>query len=190
VAFTDSSRLPLDAPRLEATGQLSLKRKIEKAGADFLLKAMLRNDMLSICNDESGQPRIQGAGGHISLSHSRNIIALQYSPAMPCGVDVQHFEERILRLKDKFLNAPELAFIETIPDAEKVKYITTCWSVKEVVYKIHGAGFIDYHEGFRIRPFRLSGEAIRCDVSTAGIEETYTINYLIEKEYVIAYRNV
>lgn|GEM_PF-853786 len=188
VAFVDSAALALTDSALEATGQQSAKRRTEKAAADLLLKALLRNENVSIVNDESGQPRLIGHPGHISVSHSRNIVALQYSAELHCGIDVQHFEDRVLRLKEKFLNAPELDFVNSLPEAQKVKYITTCWSVKEVIYKIHGAGFIDYHEGFRIRPFRLDGSPIRCDVSTGGIEDTFTLQYHIHNEYVIAYR--
>ncbi|MGQ3014524.1 MAG: 4'-phosphopantetheinyl transferase family protein [Flavobacteriales bacterium] len=189
VASVDSAALALPDSLLEATGQQSAKRRTEKAAADFLLKTMLQDQELHIRNDESGQPRLIGRQGYISVSHSRNIVALQYSEKLHCGIDVQHFEDRVLRLKEKFLNAYELDFVNALPDADKVTYITTCWSVKEVVYKIHGAGFIDYHEGFRIRPFRLDGSPIRCDVSTGGIEDTFTIQYSIHNEYIIAYRS-
>lgn len=164
------------------------KRRIEKAASDYLLRRYLDDPEVFLLNDDAGKPFCTQFKGDISLTHSKNKVAIQFSKSFICGIDIQIIEERIKRLASKFLNNNELLFINSTPENEQAELITKCWCIKEVVYKTLGAGFHDYHEGFRIRPFTIKDEIIICDIETEGIADSYKIKISRLGDFALAYR--
>ncbi len=164
------------------------KRQVEKAASDYLLRRYLDDPDVFLLNDDAGKPYCTQFKGDISLTHSKSKVAIQFSKSFVCGIDIQIIEERVKRLASKFLNKNELSFIDSTHENEQAELITKCWSIKEVVYKTLGAGFHDYHEGFRIRPFTINDEIVICDIETEGIAESYKIKISRLGDFALAYR--
>lgn len=164
------------------------KRRIEKAASDYLLRRYLDDPHVFLLNDDAGKPYCTQFKGDISLTHSKSKVAIQFSKTFVCGIDIQIIEERINRLAYKFLNENELSFIDNIPSNDQAEMITKCWCIKEVVYKTLGAGFHDYHEGFRIRPFSIQDDIVICDIEIEGISDSYKIKISRLGDFALAYR--
>lgn len=102
-------------------------RKREWLGARILLKAM--ELPLELSYTEHGKP-FYPAGPKISLTHSKDYIAIIIHPSREVGVDIQQIVDKIERIRNKFCNAHELEW------AKNLKDYTTIWSTKEAVFKI------------------------------------------------------
>ncbi len=102
-------------------------RKREWLGARILLKAMELSTDLSYT--ENGKPFYLN-GPKISLTHSRDFIAIITHPTSEVGIDVQEIVEKVARIKHRFCNAKELEWAKTTEE------FTLIWSAKEAVFKI------------------------------------------------------
>ncbi len=99
---------------------------------------------------ESGEPFVRKDENvsEPSISHSRKTLCVarcmkRFGGQFPrVGVDVEMVQERLYRLKDKYLSASEQADMEL-----SLQNLTICWCAKEAIYKIIGkrAGFMGEH---------------------------------------------
>ncbi len=88
----------------------------------------------------------------ISITHSFPYAALAVSKNK-IGIDIEPFNEKILRVKDKFLQEEESIFIEK---EREVAYLTVIWSLKESLYKIHHSNYWSLKKHYEVKPFDLS----------------------------------
>jgi len=117
-----------EAERLRYNGFISSKRKLEYFYTRLLWSHF--NINTSILYLPSGKPYL--SNGHISISHSRNKIAIAYSKQSEIGLDIEHFNEKIFRIASKFISPYE----QTHFDLSNHQLLTTIWSIKEAVYKL------------------------------------------------------
>lgn len=151
------------------------KKEREDAGKENLIRHIFPDSFSSWDYEESGKPFFRNRSENLSFSHSENVYACQISAKMTCGIDIQHYRDKILRVPEKFLNANELNFIRQVTDENKVKTLTAMWSCKEALYKMHGKGFIDYVNLFTIHPFEPVSGVLQ---ATADLGEGYKTYYL------------
>lgn len=161
------------------------KRTEREAEAEAMLVAYVFGEDAKLAHRDTGEPYVvKGTEElNISISHSHNRLCLAHSTkrmgsnVRKVGVDVENVQERLFRLKDKYLTPSEQSSLE--PDALN---LTLCWCAKEAVYKIVGsaAGYmgenIVLHTGqicgnqpflawckgthFRITPILVTGEEV------------------------------
>jgi phosphopantetheinyl transferase len=79
-----------------------------------------------------GKPFLEPEG-FISFSHSRNHVVV-YKSIHPCGIDMEQLNERVLRIRHKYLNETELRYLES----ESVDDLIRLWSAKEAMFKVYG----------------------------------------------------
>ena len=87
----------------------------------------------------------------ISITHSFPYAALAISEHK-IGIDIEPFNPKILRVKDKFLYPEEAEFIEK---NKEVAYLTVIWSLKESLYKIHHSNYWSLKKHYEVKPFDL-----------------------------------
>lgn len=106
----------------------SYKRKLERLSAIALLQTTQYRDS-KILYHNNGQPYLNNREKYISISHSKDIIAIAIS-SLPVGVDIE--AKRCIRsdIGRLFLNSTE---IETFISSEDLLNI---WTVKEAAYKL------------------------------------------------------
>jgi len=75
-------------------------------------------------------------GPRISLSHSRNDVAIMISQNEG-GIDIQWPDEKLLRISKKYLNPSDLNVFQGI---SPIDAHTLLWSIKEAVFKFYGTG--------------------------------------------------
>jgi len=84
---------------------------------------------ISLAYSEHGKPFYKN-GPKISLTHSRNYVAVITHPHSEVGIDVQEIVSKVERIKHKYCNAEELKW------AKATKQLTLIWSCKEALFKI------------------------------------------------------
>ncbi len=108
------------------------RRQSEWLTSRILLKNILGKET-AIVYDKNGKPYLIGDEQFISISHSRNMVAVMVSDTN-IGLDIEQITARATKVRHKFLTGSELEWCKT--DVEH----TLVWTVKESAYKLIGNG--------------------------------------------------
>jgi phosphopantetheinyl transferase len=135
----------LSKKELEEVSTLkSEKRKIEFLACRIALKELFNND-LELKHHESGKPYIKEAN-HISISHSKDYIAIAYGEEN-IGIDIEQPQEKMLKLIPRILSEMELKQFHQNPTIENA---CKMWGTKESVLKYIGDKNLNYRDDIKI----------------------------------------
>ena len=107
------------------------KRKGERL-VEMLLLHRIFGRNVTFGHADSGAPRVDIAGCHISISHTPGWVCIARNDSHSIGVDIERCSEKILRVREKFLNSGEL---ELVP-AGDIPANALAWTAKEALYKL------------------------------------------------------
>lgn len=153
-------RLEEEAPRLLALCReagigvddlvgLPVKRQREKAAERLLLCRALGRPV-TLEHTGQGAPFIEGETVNISISHTMALVVLAWDEEHVIGIDAESLDrQQVLRVRDKFLNDNEKAFIT--PD-DKMAHVIA-WTAKEAIIKLTRNSAIDWTCGISLEPF-------------------------------------
>lgn len=138
----------------------------------------------SIYYDLNGKPQLIEEG-FISISHSQEYIAILKSDNPEIGIDIEIINDRIIKLSEKFLSADEKPNINTENRIEKLQVL---WGAKEVLYKIHSLGGIDFKKDLTVRPFdyKTPGDLI-ASIQKKSFQKEYKIFYEKIDQYMLSW---
>jgi phosphopantetheinyl transferase len=115
-----------------------------------------------------------------SISHCRQFAAAIVSLGERVGVDVELVTPQVEKIKNKFLNADEVRFVDAQVPTIQLTLLTVLWCAKEAMYKWYGLGKVDFREMLRVSPFVLTIEGDIEATFTKGIyQEKLTLRYII-----------
>lgn len=86
--------------------------------------------------DEHGKPFLFGSSAHISLSHTREKLALIISKSYAPGIDIEDLRPALQQVAARMLSEDELKFHALKVDSQRA--LQYCWGAKEAVYKSWG----------------------------------------------------
>ena len=117
----------------------NIKNRIKQK--EFLASRALVEKMCEVINikfkgikkDSNGKPFLINSNHHISISHKFPYVTAIIDQKR-CGIDIEKIDEKVKRIKSKFLNKEEEK-----DTGENLKKIVEYWSIKETVYKINGS---------------------------------------------------
>lgn len=136
-------------------------KRIEQANALHYLasrraiKELFPHDPVNLLKNERNQPSllINNKPVHISITHAADmagaIVSEEYFP----GIDLEKIDQRIARVKRKFMNPTEFDFAG---GDYQIELQTLIWSAKETLYKVYAKKEIDFKEHLHIIPFQMS----------------------------------
>lgn len=75
-------------------------------------------------------------GPLISFSHTGQFVGVLISQTVS-GLDIQLFDDKLNRIKDKFTSNSEISSVKT---SGKLATLSLIWSVKEAIFKHYGTG--------------------------------------------------
>ena len=163
----------LSARELEEVNTLkSEKRKIEFLACRITLKNLF-NDRLELKHHESGKPYIKEAN-HISISHSKDYIAIAYGEEN-IGIDIEQPQEKMLKLIPRILSEMELKQFHQNPTIENA---CKMWGTKESVLKYIGDKNLNYRDDIKIEKNSIKYLNLHFELCFETIEEmilTYVI---------------
>ncbi|BAV94254.1 siderophore biosynthesis regulatory protein [Ichthyobacterium seriolicida] len=124
----------------------SSKRKKEFLYTRMCLKSLGINDDQLLYTPQ-GKPFLSNSSQFISISHSKQSIAIALSNR-EIGVDIEEvISNRILSLTDKFLTEREKEIFIDLRD------IHIAWGAKESIYKAYGKGGISIKDDINLSKF-------------------------------------
>ena len=161
----------------------TLKRKKEFIATRLLLDAMFAG--AEIQYHQSGEPFLLNDETYISISHSKNRVVILLNRWKRIGVDLQYTAHKILRLKEKFLNAEELS---QIPANKMDDALHIYWCAKEALFKLGGVENVDFKTHLMIEPFNIENIGkIRANMLMNNSREFVTLHYEKMEEYYLVY---
>jgi hypothetical protein len=136
----------------------------ENRKQEFLQIRALRNKSIGeieIDYTESGKPFLVNSKEYISISHSQNFIGILKAP-FDVGLDIEEINERIIKIKNRFLNEKELKMFDS-----SIENLTIAWTLKEALFKLNTRNGIDFRkelliegktdDGYNCKMFDLDG---------------------------------
>lgn len=165
---------------------LSAPRKIEWLSSRHLLHKMsgriLRGE---VCKDDFGKPFLKDSAYHISISHSRDLVAVIASPTL-VGIDIQYYVPRILRIGPRFISEKEIKFI---PDKKNIIYHHIIWGAKECLFKAYGKGTVDFRKDLYVHDIAPSIEGYHAigQIKKQDYQKSFRLNIEVFQEYILVY---
>ena len=148
----------------------------EKRKKEYLVSRLLLKDIApktKITYNEYGAPKLEN-GKHISISHSKNLVAIIFSK-QKVGLDIETISEKPLRLSSKFITD------NTHQNLTKEK-ATLIWCVKEAIFKWHQKGNVDFKKDIKIKAFEIMEKG---EISCNFKGEKIIVNYRkIDNQYL------
>ncbi len=163
--------------------ELNEKRDIERKGALYTLRNVLKKQDQDIDYDTYGKPFLPGLNSHISISHSHNWLVTVLNEKEETGVDIELKKEKIKAIAHKFCNAAELDFAK-----DDILKLTLIWAAKESVYKLYGKRSIDFKTQLCVDPISddTTGQ-ITTTLILPGSTRRYLLAYEEKQDYALTY---
>ncbi|MEO5569853.1 MAG: 4'-phosphopantetheinyl transferase superfamily protein [Bacteroidia bacterium] len=136
---------------LKEVEKKTVKRQLEWITIRLLLKQLLKTDEKILLDyDEYGKPHLNGIKKHISISHTKQFVAVIVHNKKKVGIDIEITAPRIEKIKHKFLSEKENEWTKGNDSLEKLFII---WGAKESAFKIYAEGGIEFRKMLEVNPF-------------------------------------
>ena len=130
----------------------AVSRRAEALAWRGIVRRELGNEVV-ISYDEFGAPEVNIPDQYISVSHSRDYVAVMFADR-PCAVDVEDSKRDFRRVASKYLTAEEQAL------AEQYDLYGAMWCAKEAMYKYYRRGGIDFLRDTIIKEYRPEDDTL------------------------------
>lgn len=155
-------------------------RKSEFITTRILLTELLESRKTIVYNADK-KPEILNSNLNISVSHSKNFVAIIVSGTYIPGVDIEYISNRVEKVKHKFLTEKETHWIKDLV------LLTCAWSTKEAIFKIFGTN-LDFKD-IELVPFKLEDDSgiFAAKVLKPKFEESFKLNYMFIEDDLLVY---
>ncbi|HEU0226892.1 MAG TPA: 4'-phosphopantetheinyl transferase superfamily protein [Arachidicoccus soli] len=154
-----------------------IKRKRE-----YIATRLLRNRLFGkkpIIYSEIGAPSIKD-NIEISISHTNNIVGIACCREYSIGLDIEQIQDKVLRVKNKFLSRQEKEWF----NLNSMEEMTKVWSGKEALYKLAGRKRIIFSENLNL--FKRSDEVWEGNIVFKDFNKKVLLSLKREGEFIIS----
>lgn len=132
-------------------------------------------DVPMIGHAASGQPLLRGY--HVGVTHTKGYAALMLSKSCDVACDIEHFNDRVERIKSKFLRRDE--------KADDLDSLLVHWCGKETVYKLFPEDNLQFSQ-MRVGPFSTMSDWA-CEVENMKRGEKVRVDFELTMQFVLTY---
>lgn len=125
-------------------------RKRQWLACRALLKHLLAPFTINVSYSPNGKPYLDSGSHHISVSHAGEFAAAVCSETSSVGIDIEKIKDRVIRVKERFLQKNEL---ESIIPGDHPDQLHIFWGGKEALFKLQGDHDVDFRNDIHIHPF-------------------------------------
>jgi len=133
----------------------------------------------------SGKPQLLHSQHSISISHTKNYVAVMLSAHQLIGVDIEQRSERIHRIRHKFMHASEEEVIKSSGQVDETVALLLHWAAKEALFKAVPEEGIDFVKELRIFEFEPVDPQGHFKGSFLRTGNAFNIYYHIEPDFVL-----
>ncbi|MCP9749408.1 4'-phosphopantetheinyl transferase superfamily protein [Ferruginibacter sp. HRS2-29] len=138
-------------------------KRLQHLAGRYVLQALFPGFPLELIRvADTRKPFLPGEKYHFSISHCSDYAAVIVSTKSRVGVDIELPQEKIERIKYKYLTEPEMQLVLDLP-VVPLDALTMAWSIKEAMFKWYGNGKVDFRQHMVIRKIAASDFAFSAD---------------------------
>lgn len=163
---------------------------IETTKSDSRIRVMLATRVLlkkligeerQIAYLQSGKPYLTDGSWNISISHTKDYVAVAVDKKSNLGLDIEQRTNKVLRVKQRFL-----ASGDRIDKSKEIIHLLLHWSAKEAVFKYLDPSSIDFREHLHVKPFTPQDKG-RLEVYESITSENHAFyaHYMVMPEFVL-----
>lgn len=136
---------------------------------------------------ESGRPYLLDSNKEISISHTKDYIAVIADEDKRVAIDIEVFGKTVERVKHKYCTQSELDYLSDDVDVRSVQ-LHLIWSAKETAFKLLDEKGIYFDEHLCILPFNLDKEGeMHCNVIKDNTVRDIKMAYKVFDEFVMVW---
>lgn len=136
-------------------------KRLQHLAGRFLLRTLSPDFPIGLIKiADTRKPFLADASIHFSISHCGNYAAAIVSSTNRVGVDIEVPQEKIKRIRQKFLS-PEEEVVLLASGDDAARRFTLAWSVKEAIFKWFGEGELDFRGHMEIKKITNEGEVFQ-----------------------------
>ncbi len=177
--------MQLTSAEKKAYQEMKPHRQREWMTSRFLLHYISSDkDRKPILKTEFGKPYRKDCHKHISISHSKDKVAVIISNRS-VGIDIQNEVDKITRIQHKFISDAESS---KLPKQNLVPYYHVFWGAKESMYKAHGTKELEFKKHMHVYPFKFFKKDLELKgwVRKDDFDETYDLYvHKIKDDYLV-----
>lgn len=136
---------------------------------------------------ESGRPFLLDSNKEISISHTKDYIAVIANDDKRVAIDIEVFGKTVERVKHKYCTQFELDYLSEDVDIRSVQ-LHLLWSAKETAYKLLDEKGIYFDEHLNVLPFQLDKEGVmHCNVIKDNTVRDIKMEYKVFDDFVMVW---
>ena len=156
------------------SGYKASSRRKEILSEKIMLRKLFPNEDVKLTHNEDGRPFLSN-GMNVSISHTKNYLAIIVSRDKNVALDVEHVSDRVKRVGRMYLRKDE--------NYTEINEMLVVWCVKETMYKLFSSQNLTFEE-IHVHPFSAEDHGtVYADNLKSG--DTVTLTYSVNDEYVI-----
>ncbi len=163
--------------------ELKSERRILEWLATRTLLFALVGEEKTIANNRDGKPFLLDGSYQISISHTKNLVAILLHKQRVVGIDVETIAERVNKISERFVSENE--FIDV---SQQTVHRLLHWSAKEVMFKMMEENEINFKEQLFISPFTPQEKGIvQAQELRTDSRQIFRIHYEVHSHFVLTW---
>lgn len=139
------------------------KKRLQHLAGRLILMELYKDFPVTLIEiADTNKPFLADERYHFSISHSGDYAAAIVSQKNRVGVDIEIPQEKIERIRYKFLSENESKLLSESSLPEYHQY-TICWCIKEALYKWYGDARVDFRDHLHIQKIKFQGDTFIAD---------------------------
>lgn len=177
-----------DIVKNEAESRFKSQHRIMEWTTVRVLLYIVLGRQVNILYNDQGAPSLPDYEGlNISISHTKEYVAIALSEKSKVGVDVEYIEHdeaikngklpKVARVRDRFVRDDEFA--------DGNVSLLLHWSAKETVFKVLGREKVDFVDDLKVSPFDDTAYEGTFELEDMKRHDVYTIIYKVFEDFVL-----
>ncbi len=158
------------------------RRILEWLSTRVLLFSLIGKEK-TIANKRDGRPFIEDGALNISISHTKDYVAVLLHKTNTVGIDIETVSERVRKIAGKFISEKEV-----IDKSRQTVHMLLHWSAKETMFKILEESEIDFKKHLYIVPFTPQEKGIiQARECKTDKRQYFRIHYEVHPDFVLTW---
>ena len=163
------------------------KENLHWLASRALITFIFPNKKVEVSKNEFNKPslKIDDEEYHISITHSFQFAAILVNRNKTVAIDMEKLDERIQRVKHKFMCEDELEYLNK---EDESNMLVTIWSAKETLYKFYGKKELDFKLNLKIEAFNFQSKfELTGLIKKENFKGSFKINVEVFDGYVLTF---
>jgi 4'-phosphopantetheinyl transferase len=163
------------------------QRRLERLAVRAVLDTIFK-EKVYLGYHENGRPFLQNSIIEISIAHTRRFATVLTHPENSVGIDIESLKRNFSAVEKKAVGEEEKEFLSDKPEIRELQ-LALIWSAKEALYKYMSQPDVDFIEQMKISKFspKDEGDLEAVFYHRDGIEEPFTLEYLLLEDHVMVW---